>query len=95
MQAKLPFTDLKVADGVAVDTADNVYVTDYFTTGCRNHRRGKLHRQAWAPRQLVPRQGARGIGPTWRRKLENYISSMVFIIQRARHQPRLTSVPIA
>ena len=30
MQAKLPFTDLKVADGVAADTADNVYVTDYF-----------------------------------------------------------------
>ena len=30
MQAKLPFTDLKVADGVAVDTAENVYVTDYF-----------------------------------------------------------------
>jgi hypothetical protein len=29
-QAKLPFTDLKDFDGVAVDTADNVYVTDYF-----------------------------------------------------------------
>jgi hypothetical protein len=30
MQAKLPFTDLKISDGVAVRTADNVYVTDYF-----------------------------------------------------------------
>jgi hypothetical protein len=29
-QAKLPFTDLKDSDGVAVDTADNVDVTDYF-----------------------------------------------------------------
>jgi hypothetical protein len=30
MQSKLPFIDLKDADGVAVETADNVYVTCYF-----------------------------------------------------------------
>jgi hypothetical protein len=30
MRAKLPFTDLKDSDGVAVDTADNVYATNHF-----------------------------------------------------------------
>jgi hypothetical protein len=36
------------------------------TTGYWNHRRGKSHTRAWAPRQLMSRQGARGVGPTRR-----------------------------